>query len=123
MPKLNRITVTALNDTKVVTGVKKLAYRKIDGLPQGMPEGQEATYENTHAISLVAGQSLELDVTEAQMKNFQAAVDAGDIEVEVIETSVTSKQLTAAAAGGANVAAADLANSDSSSSYGKSKSK
>jgi hypothetical protein len=85
MPKLHHITVTAKEKrVHVVTGKKRMRYQKIEGLPNGgMPEGQEELYENVHGIHLEPEQIVELDVSEAQMVEFQAAVDRGEIEVLV----------------------------------------
>lgn len=85
MPKLNHIAVTALkDDVLVVTARKKLRYQKIEGLPNGgMPEEQEEFYEQKHGLSLAKDQSIEIDVTDEQLAEFQAAVDRGELEVLV----------------------------------------
>lgn len=82
MPKLHRVSVTAMKDTHVVTAKKKLQYAKVIGLPNGMPDGQEESYENTHGINLQAGQSVDLDLLENQLEHFRAAVLRGEIECE-----------------------------------------
>lgn len=83
MPQLTRLVVTALKDNvTVITAVKKLRYRQIEGLPNGgVPEGQDMVYENTHGITLTIDQTVELDVRENQLPYFQKAIDAGDIEI------------------------------------------
>lgn len=97
MPKMTHLQVTALRDhVKVVTGIKKLRYRKVEGLEgSGLPSGQPEEYENQHGISLQMDQSIEIDVTDAQLPAFQAAVDAGDIEciVTVIPVAATHQAM------------------------------
>jgi hypothetical protein len=87
MAKLHHITVTALKDNvSVITAKKKLRYRKVEGLEGGgMPEGQDETYESVHGITLAIDQVVEMDVSDAQLAHFQAAVDAGDLEVVIHE--------------------------------------
>lgn len=82
MPGMTHVSVTALKDNvSIVTAVKKLRYRKVEGLEnKGMPDKQEEFYENKHGITLSLDQSVELDITDAQLPAFQAAVNAGDIE-------------------------------------------
>jgi uncharacterized protein YcsI (UPF0317 family) len=84
MAKTTHLSVTALKDTHVVTARRQLQYRKVDGLEgSGMPEGQTEQYENVHGISLQKDATIEIDVRDDQLPMFQAAVDAGDIEVSI----------------------------------------
>lgn len=85
MPKLNHIVVTAQKDNvRVITAKKTLTYRKVEGLPnQGMPEGQVERYDQEHGMVLQKDQTIEIDVSDAQLAEFQKAVDAGDLEVQV----------------------------------------
>lgn len=101
MSKMTHLAVTALKDhVSIVTAVKKLQYRKVEGLEgKGMPEGQDEHYENKHGITLQRDQIVEIDVLDSQLPAFQAAVDAGEIEVvmTVASAAPTHQSMTAAA--------------------------
>lgn len=82
MPKVNRVTITALKDNVLVrTAVKLTAYRNNPGLEgTGRPEGQETHDEQVHGVTLRLGQILELDLRDDQLGYLRESVNAGDVE-------------------------------------------
>ncbi len=93
---INHIQVTALRDNvQITTRVAQNTYRKVEGLEGlGMPPGQSESYQTTHGLSLAKDQVVEIDIHDAQMSYFQAAVDAGDISVVVFPAPVTATAQT-----------------------------
>lgn len=82
MAKLHHLIITALKDTQIVTAVKRLKYADRVNGKADRPAGQEDYDVQTHGLSLVVDQTIEIDVKDDQLPNFQAAVNAGDLEIQ-----------------------------------------
>jgi hypothetical protein len=75
--RLRSLRITASKDMNLETG-----RRRLSRLDETVRPARVVESENVHGIDLRAGQEVTIDVLDAQVAAFQAAVDAGHIIVE-----------------------------------------